>query len=72
MYMHLTTNKKFFHSYIRDRRVGKLRIVAFKLDDDRVLNDTEAMADTFADAFESLYTRQGPDHPQPHIYHGNM
>ena len=73
MIENFTTNSKFFHSYIRHRKVGKPRIGPLKLDDGRVVNDAEVMANSFAAAFASVYTRQVPDHPEPHqTFHGNI
>ena len=59
-------NTKVFHSYIRQKKVGKPRIGPLKLNNGSVINQAEGMANAFAAAFSSVYVQETPEQPDPH------
>lgn len=66
-------NPKVFHAYIRNRKVNKVGVGPLKSDDGSIITDPQSMANIFATAFSSVYTRVVPPNPQPHqIFAGEI
>ena len=59
-----SANPKGLHAYLRRKKVGCPGVGPLRLANGVLTDDPSTMADAFADAFESVYTR-GPPHPNP-------
>jgi hypothetical protein len=64
---------KFFHSYIRRKKVGAPTVGPLRLADGSLTEDCKVMAELFADGFSSVYTQNVPLSPAPHqSFDGNI
>ena len=56
----LINNPKFFHGYLRRKKVGCPSVGPLRLDDGNLSDDPSVMADVFAQAFVSVYGNSVP------------
>ena len=64
---------KIFHSYIRNKKIGRPKIGPLKLPDGIIVSNNCKMADTFLDAFSSVQAASDPSRPAEHQqYFGNL
>ena len=57
---------KLFHAYIRNKKVARVGVGPLKSHDGRFISDPTDMANVFAAAFASVYSRVTPANPLPH------
>ena len=68
-----TDKPKLFHSYIRQKKVGRPRIGPLRLVSGQLVSDGKAMAQCLAESFSSVYTTGILENAAPHqLFSGNL
>ena len=62
----LNSNPKLFHSYLRNRRVGRPKIGPLKLESGETTDNPLDMAKCFASFFASVFVTDDPQNPAEH------
>lgn len=71
--LHSKDKPKLLHSHIRTKKVGALSVGPIRLDSGQLTDKPGEMAEVFASAFASVFTRHYPDRPFPHqSFDGSM
>jgi len=66
-------SSKFFHSYIRNKKVGCPSVGPLRLPDGCLTDDSAEMAELFADGFVSVYSDDHFHDSAPHqVFHGHL